>query len=109
MADTSGASFADTTAARLIALCLALLIAIILVYNYKQDFAAMFSDSPTGSLPVTNVDTPQDEAANPALAACLAQRIGDVDRMKEEGILSEAQYASFRANAEELCFQQNPG
>ena len=109
MTTQTGNSFADTTAARLLALCIALFLAVILVYNYKSDFARLFSGSGETGLPVTNVETAPDEAANPALAECLQQRIGDVDKMKEEGILSDAQYASFRARAEELCVQQNPG
>ncbi|MEM9278792.1 MAG: hypothetical protein AAGA76_09470 [Pseudomonadota bacterium] len=109
MATQTQNSFADTVAARLIALCIALLLAIVLVYNYKDDFGTVFSDSSEAGLPVTNTETTPEEAANPALAQCLQQRIGDVDRMKEEGILSEAQYASFRARAKELCIQQNSG
>ncbi|MGI9350454.1 MAG: hypothetical protein ACR2O3_02725 [Rhizobiaceae bacterium] len=109
MATQTGTNFSDTPAARLLALCIALLITIVLVYNYKDDFARLFTGSEEAGLPVTNIDTAPDEAANPALAACLQQRVGDVDRMKDEGILSEAQYASFRARAEELCVQQNPG
>jgi len=109
MGKQSDASFADTTAARLIAVCLALLIAIILVVNYKQDFVQLFSDAPDGGISVSEAETSIENNANPALAACLAQRIGDVDRMREEGILTESQYSSFRANAEELCVQQNPG
>jgi hypothetical protein len=39
----------------------------------------------------------------------LVQRVGDVDRMKNEGILSEVQYEAFRSRAEGLCRAQNPG
>ena len=109
MGKQSDASFADTTAARLIAVCLALLIAIILVVNYKQDVVQMFSDAPDSAISAGESETSSENNANPALAACLAQRIGDVERMREEGILTESQYSSFRANAEELCVQQNPG
>jgi len=101
-------SFADTKVARLVALCLAAFFAFVLISNYSDDFNRAFSDSPENGLPVTSAETTPEEAANPALAACLQQRIGDVDRMKEEGVLSESQYASFRSRAEELCFQQNP-
>ncbi len=104
---TSG-SFVDTTAARILALCLALCFAFILFNTYGDEIGKVFSGEPETGLPVTNAETVPDEAANPALAACLQQRIGDVDRMKEEGILSDNQYASFRSRAEELCLQQNP-
>ncbi|HSM18740.1 MAG TPA: hypothetical protein VK844_00010 [Hyphomicrobiales bacterium] len=48
-------------------------------------------------------------AANPQLAACLAERIGAVDRMKAEGVVNDAQYAAFRARAEAYCEQQFGG
>jgi hypothetical protein len=41
------------------------------------------------------------------LQDCLDQRVGDVDKMKAEGIVNDAQYASFRQRAEELCRAQN--
>jgi len=104
---TSG-SFVDTKAARILALCLALCFAYILYNNYSDEIIVAFSGEPESGLPVTNAETEPDEAANPALAACLKQRIGDVDRMKDEGILSDSQYTSFRSRAEELCLQQNP-
>jgi len=66
------------------------------------------ADDPA-NLPANSSDVSSEAVSNPALAACLQQRIGDVDRMKEDGILSDAQYASFRARAEELCVQQNQG
>lgn len=100
--------FIDTGAARIIALCLALFFAFLLIYNYKDDFQKVFSGSDESVLPVTSTDTAPENAANPALAACLQKRIGDVNKMKEEGLLSDAQYTSFRSRAEDLCLQQNP-
>lgn len=108
MATKTADTFADTKAARLVALCLACFFGFILIFNYGDDFGKVFSNSSDNSLPATSAETSPEEAANPALATCLQQRIGDVDKMKEEGILSESQYASFRSRAEELCYQQNP-
>ncbi len=109
MAAKAQTSFADTISARFIALCIAVLLASILYLNYSDDFQQLFAGETENGLPVTTATISPDEAANPALASCLKQRIGDVDRMKEEGILSDAQYSQFRQRAEELCFQQNPG
>ena len=100
--------FLDSIAARLLALCIALGLAIVLVQNYKEDFQRVLSgEQQTSGLPTTSTETSPEEAADPALAECLQQRIGDVDRMKEEGILNDQQFASFRARAEELCIQQH--
>ncbi len=108
MTAQSSNSFADTTAARVLALCLAGCFALILFFNYADDFGNLFNDAEETGLPTISAETAPAESANPKLAACLQQRIGDVDKMKDEGILSDSQYASFRARAEELCYQQNP-
>ena len=49
---------------------------------------------------------PAADTSNPQLAACLAERIGAVDKMQSEGILKQDQYAAFRARAEAFCQQQ---
>jgi len=109
MATQAANSFIDSIVARLLALCLALFFSIMLVYNYKDDFRTLVSADDPANLPANSSDVSSEAVSNPALEACLQQRIGDVDRMKEDGILSDAQYASFRARAEELCVQQNQG
>lgn len=108
MTTQASTSFGDSNASRILALCLAAFFTFVLIFNYGNELSSLFSSDEGNQLPVTNVETSPDEAANPALAACLQQRIGDVNRMKEEGILSDSQYASFRTRAEELCIQQNP-
>ena len=109
MTGKSDDSFADSIAARLISLCVALLISIILVYNYRTDFKHMLAGASDANVSLPEVDAASDEPINPALATCLEQRIGDVDRMRDDGILTESQYGSFRSRAKELCVQQNPG
>ncbi len=99
--------FADSIWARLLALLLAVGIGWLLWSNWAQDFQTLFAGE-TENTPVISTSEPA-KPANPALEECLAQRVGDVDRMREEGILSDTQYGSFRARAEELCRQQNPG
>ncbi len=45
---------------------------------------------------------------NPALAACLADRLGTVDKMNDEGILTTAQYELFRTRAIGFCEAEFP-
>lgn len=98
--------FADSSIARMIALVLAVAIAVFLYFNWSAEIGGLFSASTEPSM--VSASQPAKEA-NPALDACLAQRVGDVDRMKGEGILSDAQYAKFKMRAMDLCRVQNPG
>ena len=75
--------------------------------NWSADFRALFAGE-TMSAPAIESQTPA-KPANPALQACLDQRVGDVDNMKSEGIISDSQYDAFRSRAEDLCRAQNPG
>ena len=103
-------SFVDSPILRLIALLFAALFAWLLWSNYADNFKALMAGK--GDTAETTLRVSASEPAKPAneaLEACLAQRVGDVDKMKKEGILSDAQYSSFRGRAEELCRAQNPG
>lgn len=99
-------SFLDTMVARLIALVIAGVIAAFMVITWSDDFLALLEDEPA-QLVVPVGGSPAAEAT-PELDACLAQRVGDVDRMKEEGIIGDAQYEAFRSRAVSLCNAQNP-
>ena len=46
--------------------------------------------------------------ANPALSACLDERLGHVAQMQEDGVISEEQAAAFSQRATSLCNAQNP-
>ena len=109
MADTEKSKkFLDTMAARAVAILLAVALGTVLWTNYAQDFKRLMAgQSATGEVAVVSA-TESAKPANPALQACLSQRIGDVDQMKSEGILSDAQYSAFKMRAEELCRAQNP-
>lgn len=98
--------FADTSIARIIALVLAVAIAVLLYFNWSAEISGLFSARTEP--PMVSASQPAKEA-NPALDACLVQRVGDVDRMKGDGILSDAQYAKFKMRATDLCRVQNPG
>ena len=99
-------SFADSHFARLIALVIAVLIGVILYVYWADDFRAMFAED-TAEIPIFAEQTPVQNV-NAALQSCLDQRVGDVDNMKAEGVINDAQYASFRQRAEALCRAQNP-
>lgn len=100
-------TFADSVIARLLALVLAILLGWLLWSNWADDFKRLASGEKEAPAVVSAAEPAKP--ANPALQECLAQRVGDVDRMKEEGILSDAQYGNFRSRAEGLCRAQNPG
>ncbi len=99
-------SFLDTIWMRILALIIAILLAVFIWTNWGDYITAWFAGS--------EVQTEAQKAepakpANPELDACLEKRVGDVDGMKEQGILTEAQYAQFRARAEALCNAQHSG
>ena len=106
MSATTQSGFLNSNAARIVAAILALLIAALWFYNYQEDFSRLMAGDNANELPQASSLAAED--ANPALAACLKKRVADVDQMKADGLLSEADYATFRARAEELCIQQNP-
>ena len=85
-------SLVDGPAPRIVAVLLILISVATLAYLHRE---ALIS---AGEKP--------EAAANPRLAACLAERVGAVDKMQAEGIVNEAQYAAFRARAEAFCSQQ---
>lgn len=105
---TAGASgsFADSISARLIALVIAVSIGVILYVNWVGNFRALFAED-TAEIPIFAEQSPV-KGVNAALQSCLDQRVGDVDKMKAEGVINDAQYASFRQRAEELCRAQHP-
>jgi hypothetical protein len=106
-------SFLDTYWARLVALLIALAIVVLFVTNWQSEMSGLFAsrslDNAANLLNPSSSPAEPAKEANPALEACLNQRVGDVDRMKNEGILSDAQYGQFRASAEELCRARNAG
>lgn len=49
----------------------------------------------------------QTGSGNPELDACLAQRVGDVEKMKADGVINAAQFESFKSRAITLCEAQH--
>lgn len=87
-------SFLDRPAARVLAACVLVACAAFLTYYHRDVFVAA-------------EDT--ELVADDALRQCLAERRGHVDRMVEDGTISEDQAALFRARAEALCRAQTEG
>lgn len=107
MTDTAN-SFLDSLAARGIALLVALAIGAFMVLTWGDDFQALLAQEqdPFETIMAPVGGTPAAEAT-PELDACLTQRVGDVDRMKSEGIINDAQYEAFRQRATSLCHAQH--
>lgn len=44
-----------------------------------------------------------DAAANPALAACMEARLGDIEKMLQDGVIDDTQAQQFKSRATALC------
>lgn len=103
--NTAPRGFLDTGWARLLALSLAVLLAWSFVQIWGDEAARLIEGAPP-AIPI--VDQPTVPAAvNAALQACLNDRVGDVESMRADGVIDEAQYTAFRQRAEDLCYAQN--
>ncbi|WP_306027646.1 hypothetical protein [Stappia sp. MMSF_3263] len=94
----------DGPAARILALAIAAALASAIAWIGQVGFAGVamtpFANSLAGS--------GGNAAANPALAACLAERVGAVDQMRADKVINSGQYEAFRARAESYCQTQFP-
>jgi hypothetical protein len=106
MATATDRSFADTAVARLIALLIAVAIAALFVFNWSDEAEQLLAGTEPG-IPIIEQQV-QVRPVNAGLQNCLEQRVGDVEKMKSEGVINDAQYTSFRQRAEELCRAQHP-
>ncbi|WP_282608043.1 hypothetical protein [Pelagibius sp. Alg239-R121] len=88
MSASGAESFLDRPVARLAALGVAGVTIALLFYINRQDFLP-------GSAPVSPAET--------AYLACVSERHGQVDAMIEDGVVTEAQAATFKGRAEALC------
>jgi competence protein ComGC len=107
MATATHRSFADTAVARLIALLIAVAIAVLFVFNWSDEAEQLLAGTEPG-IPIIEQQV-QVRPVNADLQNCLDQRVGDVEKMKSEGVINDAQYTSFRQRAEDLCRAQHPG
>lgn len=96
----------DSRLARISALFVALCALALMGWLGREDVPfvrEMISDVRGQSAPQTG------SSSNPELDACLAQRIGDVETMRTDNIINEAQYAAFKSRATSYCQAQFPG
>ena len=82
------ASFLDTIGARILALLIFLVCVGALVWLNREAWLGL---------------GPELTAAEQALARCIDERSGDVERMVEEGVIGEDQAELFRSRAEAMC------
>jgi hypothetical protein len=100
---TPGASRLDGAGARLTALAIAMLSLGLMIWLGRNDvpFLRTTIAGLTGETPATSSD-------NPELDACLAKRVGDIDKLLAEGMIKDSQYPSFRRRATSYCETQFP-
>ncbi|MFN0262999.1 hypothetical protein ACKTEK_03880 [Tepidamorphus sp. 3E244] len=93
MNETTEAGFADSVWAKVIALVLILACAAIIAWQHREAFLPSAQDA---------------ASANPQLDACIAERTGQVDKMRADGVIDDRQADSFRTRAIQFCQQQFP-
>ena len=106
--DSAPRGFGDTIWARLIALVLAAGLAWAFWTTWSDAVIALFESGPE-QLPIAQQpQLPDESTLNPELQACLDKRLGDVETMASEGVISAAQDAGFSQRATELCWGLHP-
>lgn len=106
--DSEPRGFGDTIWARLIALAIAVGLSWAFWNAWGEDVLALFEDGPE-ALPIAAQPQIQEQTIlNPELEACLEKRVGDVEQMVAEGVITEAQSVSFSQRATELCWGLHP-
>ena len=105
----SSDNFLHTPAARIVALVIGVGMFAIIFGNWSddiQDTIAALSDGQETEF-VAPVNVERVTEANPALEACLEERLGHVEQMQAEGIISDKQAGDFSARATALCTEQH--
>lgn len=95
--------FSDSLAARGLALAIAAAAGALMVWLGRNDVPAI-----RGILSPDPVAAISAGSGNPQLDACLKSRIGDVDKMREEGVINAAQHNTFKARATAYCQTEFP-
>jgi hypothetical protein len=105
MAGRQQGSALDSRGARLVALAIALAALSLMIWIGREDVPLVHGL-------MTDVSGSAKDSAkttgNPELDACLASRVGDVEKMREEGVINAAQYDAFRGRATAYCEAQFP-
>ncbi|WP_417667007.1 hypothetical protein [Roseibium sp.] len=95
----------DGRAARFTALAIALAALVLMIWLGREDvpFVRAAILTATGQSEAEATST-----GNPELDACLAKRVGDVDKLLAEGMIKESQYSAFKRRASSYCETQFP-
>ena len=88
--------FGDTIWARLIALAIAVGLSWLFWTNWGDDVTALVRRRTRRNCPSPRNLIPNEGMENPALQACLEKRLGDVQQMVSDGVISEAQSEGFQ-------------
>ena len=94
----------DSRGARVAALVIALCALALMIWLGRNDVPVV-RGLMTG---LSGPDVQQEGTGNPELDACLKDRAGAVDKMREDGVINAAQYDTFRGRAIAYCEAQFP-
>jgi len=104
MSGGSRTSSLDSPVARIAALAVALCALALMIWLGRHDVPVV-----RGLMAgISGEEVQQQGTGNPELDACLADRAGAVDKMREEGVINAAQYTEFRQRAVDYCEAQFP-
>jgi len=95
MTDRARRSFLDTGGARLLALLVAASAAGLVAFYHRADL-------------LPKVPPAADAGLDPEFVACRDFRVGQVDRMRSEGVIGDAQVEVFKERAVAFCAAQFP-
>ncbi|MXN67260.1 hypothetical protein GR183_20320 [Stappia sp. GBMRC 2046] len=98
----------DGWPARVGALALAVLVLMLMAWIGRNDLPGLsFANVNLGLAGgLQNEAVPAN--ANPELATCLEQRLTVVEKMRSDGVVSDAQYETFRNRAIAFCEAEHP-
>lgn len=112
MASAADNRFIHGFGARLIAFVLgfAILVTMWVKWGDEMQELGAFLTGDAARAPIINQAGKQRVTEqNAALTTCLNERIGHVDQMLKDGVISDTQHEQFAARASALCRSQNPG
>lgn len=103
MSGGNRSSSLDSPIARVAALGIALCALALMVWLGRNDVPVI-----RGLMTGKSGTEIQESSGNPELDACLKDRGGAVDKMREEGVINAAQYNEFHQRAVDYCEAQFP-
>lgn len=68
----------------------------------------LFGAPGQGGFQAAGTSPASSAGGNPALTACLSERLGTIDKMNNDGVITAAQYDLFRTRAISYCETEFP-